>query len=269
MRLILIVVALSIPVYAISQPNCEIYRSSNEPCYTACLLSIRATGPQGSRQSQKDFDTAIELCPSFDYAYFEKSIPYLKRGEFATWKKLIDKAVELNPIAHLGYRGWCKYQFLRDYRGSLTDLEKLKSVMGDDIGYSMNGDYHLEIVRALCHKGIGDKQRAIDIIENQLSKPEYSPMSYDYLHLGIIKMEVGDVGGAIESLNKSIKFSEYLPDNYYYLGLLYKNQGKIAKSKDNLEKARAYYQKGYKRFDPYTHPMDQVFLSEIERELEN
>lgn len=39
--------------------------------------------------------------------------------------------------------------------------------------------------------------------------------------------------------------------------------------KKNMEKATAYYLKGHKRFDPYIHPMDKTYLSDIERELKS
>ena len=97
-----------------SQINCSVFESPN--CKEACELVKKAEQYQGLNYSQMAFDEAIKLCPSFDYAYREKSVPYLKRGDFVTWKKLIDKAVELNPKQNLGYRGWCQYQFLRNFQ---------------------------------------------------------------------------------------------------------------------------------------------------------
>lgn len=144
--------------------------NNNQPCYEACVTATEGEAGQGTKASQLQFDKAIELCPSFDYAYFEKAVPYLKRGDFITWRKLIDKAVELNPTGHLGYRGWCKYQFIRDYRGAIRDLEKLDSLTSFDIGYSINGDYQLNIAKALCYKALGQKTKAIEIIENQITQ---------------------------------------------------------------------------------------------------
>ncbi len=197
----------------------------------------------------------------------EKSVPYLKRGDFISWKKLIDKAVALNPREHLGYRGWCRYQFLRDYEGAIRDIEKLDSMTIHDIGYSVNADYHLNIAKALCYKALGQKNKAIEIIENQLAQKDYSPLTYDYFHLGVLKMETGDTDGGIAYLNKSIEFNDYLAEPYYYLGLIYKKQNMISEFKEYMEKAKAYYLKGYKRFDPYTHPMDKIYLADIENEL--
>lgn len=270
MKGIVLVLIISFPIWTYSQPNCNVYKmNNNQPCYEACISATEGEAAQGTKQSQLQFDKAIELCPSFDYAYFEKAVPYLKRGDFISWKKLIDKAVELNPTGHLGYRGWCRYQFVRDYRGAINDFEKLDSLLSYDIGYSINGDYQLNIAKALCYKALGQKSKAIEIIENQLAKKDYTPMIYDYLHLGVLKMETGDSDGGIEYLKMSIAFNDYLAEPYYYLGLIYKKQKMTTEFKENMEKAKAYYLKGYKRFDPYTHPMDKIYLADIERELKS
>src|SRR4051812_11845421 len=130
----LLFVLVTISQQTCSQPNCNVYKLENNPsCYEACLIATEAEAGQGSKASQLQFDKAIELCPGFDYAYFEKSVPYLKRGDFISWKKLIDKAVELNPTGYLAYRGWCRYQFVRDYRGAIADLERLDSLVSYDI----------------------------------------------------------------------------------------------------------------------------------------
>ncbi len=258
----------SLALVAYAEPNCNIYKMENNiSCYEACVLATTGGGEQGSRRSQEKFDKAIEQCPTLDYAYMEKSVPYLKRGEFITWKKLIDKAVELNPTLHLGYRGWCRYQFLRDYKGAIKDFERLDTLFPHDIGYSINGDYQLTIVKALCYSAIGEKDKAIEILETQLAKKGYSPMVYDYLHLGVLKMETGNIDGSIESFTKSIALNDYLAEPYYYLGLIYKSKNLTAEHKSSMEKAKAYYLKGYKRFDSYTHPMHKVYLSDIDREL--
>lgn len=268
MRILLPCALSIISFYNFGQPNCNVYKyRNNEPCFKGCILATEGEGPQGSRASQIKFDSAIKLCPGFDYAYREKSVPYLKRGDFVTWKRLIDKAVELDPLGNLGYRGWCRYQFVRDYKGAIADLEKLDSLTQFDIGYSQNGDYQLNIAKALCYKAVGQKKKAIDIIEKQLVEKGYSPMLYDYFHLGVLKMEVGETEQAINILKKSISLNDYFAEPYYYLAMIYKGQNLTTAFRDNMEKAKAYYLKGYKRFDPYTQPMDKIFLVDIEKEL--
>lgn len=270
MKWILFILTITAAFSSYCQPNCNIYKmNNNQPCYEACIIATENEAGQGARASQLQFDKAIELCPDFDYAYFEKAVPYLKRGDFVTWKKLIDRAVELNPTGHLGYRGWCRYQFVRDYKGAIKDFEKLDSLLSYDIGYSINGDYHLNIAKALCYKALGQKSKAIEIMENQLAQKDYIMMTYDYLHLGVLKMEIGNNEEGIVYLKKSIAFSDYLAEPYYYLALIYKKLNMPKEYKENLEKAKTYYLKGHRRFDPYTHPMDKVYLADIERELKS
>jgi tetratricopeptide (TPR) repeat protein len=259
---------LAIPLVGLSKPNCNIYKmEGNQKCYEACLLATTGSSKQGTRESQIRFDNAITLCPNLEYAFVEKSVPYLKRGYYIEWKKIIDKAVKLNPIGQLGYRGWCRYQFLRDYLGAIDDFEKLDSMTQFDIGYSRNGDYHLNVVKALCYKALGENKRSIEIIEKQLSENGYSPMPYDYLHLGVLKFEIEDFDGAIQYFEKSILYNDYLAEPYYYLGLIYKKLNKRTEFIDNMQKAKKYYLKGYKIFDPYSDPIDKVYLADIENEL--
>lgn len=182
-------------------------------------------------------------------------------------EEIIDKAVDLHPTVHLGYRGWCRYQFLRDYKGAISDFEKLDSLSVHDIGYYINGDYQLNLAKALCYKAIGQKAKAIEIMEQQLAKDNYTPMSYDYLHLGVLKMEVGDLDGGMVYLKKSIAYNEYLSEPYYFLVLIYKKKKSIKDFAQNEEKAKTHYLKGYRRFDAYTHPMDKIYFVDIEREL--
>jgi hypothetical protein len=82
-----------------------------------------------------------------------------------------------------------------------------------------------------------------------------------------LKFETGDNSGGIEYLKKQIAFNDYLAESYYYLGIIYKQQKSNKEYRENMIKARAYYLKGYKRVDPYTHPMDKIYLSDIDREL--
>jgi tetratricopeptide (TPR) repeat protein len=269
MRLLIVLSFAFITAHLTAQVNCNVYKyNGDEACYKACVAYNKGEQlAQGSRESQVLFDEAIKHCPNFDYAWMEKSVPYLKNGDFVNWKKLIDEAVRLNPSGHLGYRGWCRFQFLRDYKGAIRDIELLDSIRQYDIGYSVNGDYHLKIALALCYKMIGQKEKAIGIIERQLAVPDYSVLPFDYLHLGVLKLETGDIVGAIATLQKQIEFNDYLAETYYYLSQCYERKADIKESLSLMEKAKTFYLKKYRRQDPYTHPIDKIYLSDIEEKL--
>jgi tetratricopeptide (TPR) repeat protein len=265
---LLILLLLSISAFA--QPNCEAYKYNGDTLkYEACKKAMKIKGHyQFSKEYQTILDESIEIDPTFDYAYWTKSIAYLKSGDFVTWKKLIDKAVELNPKEHLGYRGWCRYQFFRDYKGAIKDIEKLDSLIDYDIGQSQNGTYHLNIAKGLCYKAIGEKQKAIKIIEDQIKRNETENFvgAYDYLHLGVLYLETEKFEKAIESFKKQSANNE-LAETQYYLALSYKKLDNQNEYKSCLEKAKELYVSERKMSDPYSNPMDKIYLENIENEL--
>ena len=265
------IIIVSFLWYSISlAQNCDAYKYYGDTLkYEACKVAKKRAGHyQFSKEYQIALDESLEIDPTFDHAYWAKSIAYLKSGDFVTWKKLIDKAVKYNPEEHLGYRGWCRYQFFRDYKGAIKDIEKLDSLVDYDIGQSQNGTYHLNIAKGLCYKAIGEKQKAIDIIENQikLNEDENFTGVYDYLHLGVLYLETEHFEKAIESFNKQSQITE-LAENQYYLALTYKRLGNRNEYKVILEQAKELYVEGRKMSDPYSNPMDKIYLENIKNEL--
>ncbi len=248
--------------FFVAQINCKAMES--EKCKKACELVNLAEQYQGDKYSQIAFDKAIKLCPNFDYAYREKSVPYLKRGDFLTWKILIDKAVEINPTSNLAYRGWCNFQFLRNYKSAINDIEEFEKIVGENnVGSSQNGNYNLEIVKALCYKGIGDKFKAIQIIEKQLAKKEYSPMLFDYYHLAVLYYELNNYEVAKKYFEKQIKNYDYYAEPYYYLALIWKSQNNIQQANLFIDKALDFYSKGKIMNDSYTNISDKVYQQEM------
>lgn len=253
-----------------AQPSCEAYKHYGDTLkYKACNKAMEINAhSQFSKEYQTVLDESLAIDPTFDYAYWAKSIAYLKSGDFVTWKELIDKAVKYNPKEHLGYRGWCRYQFFRDYKGAIKDIEKLDSLVEDDIGHSQNGTYHLNIAKGLCYKAIGEKAKAIKIIEGQIKLNEQEDFvgPYDYLHLGGLYLETEKIEKAIELFKKQSEYNN-LAENHYYLALAYLNLEKETEYKSCLEKAKELYIGERKMSDSYTNPMDKIYLENIENEL--
>ncbi|UFH30373.1 hypothetical protein LNP04_10300 [Chryseobacterium sp. C-71] len=243
-----------------SQVNCNVMQSDD--CKKACELYNYWGEYQGFRESQEGFDKAIALCSNFSNAYMEKAVPYLKNGDFVTWRVLIDKAVELDPKMHLGYRGWCKYQFLRDYKGAIADIEALEKIYPTGyLGYSANGDYELHVAKAICYSALGQKEKAISIIENQLAKKEHNVGLFDYYQLGVTYFELSKYDKALENFEKQSKQYDFAENIYF--------KSKVAKirNKDYLDlkkMALKSYDEGKSMKDGYTHHFNKVYRAEIE-----
>lgn len=264
MRLLLLFILT--PILAFAQ-NCEafLFEGDTLKCDACKAAEARGGHYQYSREYQEAFDEAIAIDPNYGYAYVHKSVAYLKSGDFITWKKLIDKAVELLPEEYLAYRGWCSYQFFRDYQGCIDDIERFDELVDYDIGYSQNGTYHLNIAKALCYKAIGQSDSAIAIIEKQLADSTFSPGAYDLYHLSVLYNErntESDWAHSIQ-LNKQQQAINPLAENLFIWGMNLYGLGKKDEAKTKLQEAIAAYKKGEFIYDNYTENMDKIYLKDI------
>jgi len=245
------------------QPNCQYYLSLGDSCqYKACKIATAPIGYQGSKISQIKLDEAIKVCPSFGYAYKVKSIPFLKRGYWIEWKRLIDLAVKYDEVGQLGYRGWCRYQFLRDYKGALRDFERLGELQSD-LGYSANGTYHLEVAKAICQDALGDTGQGLITINTLLAKPNYYVGPFDYLHQGMLLIKLEKYQEAIIALSLQLE-QDINADTHYYLALAYHKVGNNSSAKIELEKAYVQYDLSNYRSDPYGETEGRIYKEDIE-----
>ncbi|CAA7385896.1 tetratricopeptide repeat protein [Chryseobacterium fistulae] len=244
---------------SLAQVNCTIF--INDQCKESCEKSNFAEKIQWTQYAQELFDEAIKECPTNDFAFKEKAVPYLKSGDFVTWKALIDKAVELDPKKNLGYRGWCKFQFLRDYEGTIQDLELLKKYYPKDLGRSQNGDYNLSLVKAMSYSALGQKEKAIETIETLFKTENYFKGLYDYYQLGVTYFEIGKYDKALENFEKQSKEYDFAENIYF--------RSKISKirNKDYLDLkklALKAYDEGKIMKDDYTHQFNKVYRKQMD-----
>lgn len=250
--------------------NCNFYLAQGDTCqYEACKIAEpRNIHYQYSKEFQEICDEAIARCPEYAPAYSHKSVAYLKSGDFVTWEYLMGKAVDLEPKDYLAYRGWCRYSFFLDYQGAIDDLERLESLIGYETGYAAEADYNLQVARALCYKGLGNKQKAISILEEYFEKSNGDGRLYNYLHLGVLYLETGQIARAKIAMNKQLEIND-LAEAHYYMALINKKENDISSAKMHLNLAKTQYEAGLRMRHDYTHHMDKVYLIEINNAFED
>jgi len=248
--------------------NCNVFLYQKDTLqYEACLIAEDAYQYyQYSREYQEILDKAIEKCPHFSFAYRNKSTAYLKSGDFITWKYLIDEAVEYDFRENIGYRGWCKFQFFRDYQGAIDDIESLEAVSKGNIGYSAGGQYHLKVAKALCYKQLGNIDKAISIMEQYMIDSSNQISVFDHLHLGVMYLETGTYDKAITQLNLQTTQNN-LAENQYYLALCHQKMGNTHLFTTHITKAKEMYFRNQKMIFHYTEPIDRVYLEEMDKAL--
>ena len=148
------------------------------------------------------------------------------------------------------------------------DIEELINMVDYDIGLSQNGRYHLNIARGLCYKALGETEKAIDIIESQIRRNEDKDLvgAYDYLHLGVLYLQNQEFEKAVAAFQKQ-STTTILAENQYYLALAYLELDRPSQYKACLEKSRELYLNENRLFDPYSNPLDKIYLADIESEL--
>ncbi|MBK8818364.1 MAG: hypothetical protein IPN49_04460 [Saprospiraceae bacterium] len=264
---IILIFCLFVVKVIYAQPNCNYYKlSGNQKKYEACKEAEKREGHyQFSYEYQKALEDALAIDSSFSYAYSARSTAYLKSGDFVTWMELMNKAVEYAPADHLDYRGWCRFQFFRDYEGAIEDILRLKKLNKNHIGFSVNGDYHLDVALALCYKATDRTDEAIIIMENKMEDSLFMTGLYDHLHLGVMYLEKGDYQKALEQCKLQENKND-LAENRFYVAIIYRFLGDEDSYAHHLNLAKQYYVSGKKMFDPYTEHIDKIFLKDITEE---
>ncbi len=250
------------------QQNCSIYTDSS--CNRACkLATLAGTYPQGSRSSQECLDSAIRLCPTMADAWRELSVPYLKRGDFVTWRKYIDKAVALQPARFLDIRGWCRFKFLRDYEGALEDLHKFDSLSHFLSKHTGDGAYSLNIIMALCERELGNYANAAYYFSQGIDSTRKDFIGlFDYLHRAVLKLRQQDYTGALSDLALQEKLCKNYVETSYYKGIAYRSLGKHTQAKKQFKNAARLYKEGFHLTDVYCETLDTVYPSDVEEALE-
>ncbi|MBL4710539.1 MAG: hypothetical protein JKY48_19090 [Flavobacteriales bacterium] len=245
-------------------PNCTLFEGD---CQKACHMAEQAIQyGQGSKRSQQFFDRSIELCPTFDYSYYEKSVPYAKRGDIVEWKKLIDKAVELEPTEHLANRGWYHFFFLNNYEGAIADIEKLDSLRDYDIGATGDAIYHLNILRAICYDEIGQLDKALGIMESQMNDSTHFVSLYDYICLGVLYLKSEQYDKAVIAFEKQEKEND-LAENHFYKAKAYLKLNRISEAKQELKIADEYYKRNRQMENGYRELPFEIYQIDIANAL--
>lgn len=248
------------------QSNCNLYEKGSN-CYKACELYQETSSlAQGSKLKNEKHDECIALCRNFDEAWHEKSVAYLKRGDFYNWRNFLDTAVALNPRMWLGYRAACAFEFLNDTKLALADIKNLELLMPiGNLGYNANGDYTLRMIKALCLKEDRLYKEALQEMDKAITYDEEKAVvgTYDYLHRAVCKLQLNLLDAAKEDLNKELLVYQKFPDTYYYLALVELKQNRKLKALDDIQLAEKYYAINHRQ-DPYVTMPDQIFWSDIQ-----
>ncbi len=208
----------------------------------------------------QDYESAIEYDQDNSDALMERSGPINKSGDFEQGFKYLDKAVELEPIKHLGYRGWIRLRKIRDFDKALLDFERLDSLTPNVVDAPWGED--INFLRGECYFGDKNYPRAIESFNQSVENQGEDWVDIQtFVYLGLCKYELGNYEKAISEFQRALKQSESIPESYFGMARAYQKLGEIAKAKENILKAEKNI--GSKRDDYYNEFLNEIYLSEV------
>ncbi len=219
-----------------------------------------AGNSQGVYLSQTIFNILTYQNPNYSDAYFEQSVPFNKRGDFAEGFHLLNKAVELAPGLHLGYRGYMKLRFLRDYKKALLDLNKLDSLTPNFRDAPWGED--IDFLRGECYFGNKEYQKAIDCFNRNIKNNKEDWVDINtFVYLGICEYELGNYEKSISEFKRALKQSDNTPESHFGLAKAYLKLENLEKVNEHIIKAENSID--YKREDSYNEFQNEIYLWEI------
>lgn len=215
-------------------------------------------------------DSLIAICPNIPYAYQQKAMPLIKRGDYAQAYANIDKAVDLEPHTYLPYRGFLKCIFSKDYVAAIADFTESQRINKN--AFEMDHSYFFYI--GLSHLALGNYSEAeknlLQDIAIQIKGRESESAHFNSLfYIGLTYLEQKNYAQAESYLLKSLDAYSQMPETNYYLAKCYELQNQPEKQKKYLEKAKFFIEKGYKMNEDneyYTNYPYQITLFEVEKD---
>ncbi len=206
------------------------------------------------------YDTAMEYDQENSDALMERSVSFNKAGDFNQGFKYLDKAVELEPAKHLGYRGWIRLRKMRDYDKALVDFDRLDSLTPNvvDAPWGENIDF----LRGECHFGNKDYQNAIESFNQGVKNQDEDWADiHTFVYLGLCEYELGSFEKAILEFQRALAQSENICEAHFGLAKTYQKLGNFPLVQTHIEKAEKTIP--YKRDDFYNEYLNEIYLSEI------
>lgn len=206
------------------------------------------------------YDSALEYDQDNSDAWMERSVGWNKAGDFNKGFKYLNKAVELEPAKHLGYRGWIRLRKMRDYDKALIDFDRLDSLTPNVVDAPWGED--IDFVRGECHFGNKDYQKAIEAFNKSVKnqKEDWADI-HTFVYLGLCEFKLGNYEKAISEFNRALAQSENICEAHFGLAKTYQKLGNSSLVLKHIEKAENTFV--YKRDDYYNEYLNEIYLSEI------
>lgn len=243
--------------------SCDSKRERAETVYKRAIHY-----PQGSMMSINGIKRATEIDSTYQQAVYELSVAYLKRGLPHKWKPQYNKAVLLDSVQRIPWRGYLYLWFYRDYKKAIADFDASDTLTPNFIDAPQG--HSVDYWRGICYLGLKDYKNSIAYfnkyinIESEESGEDWVEVTA-FLYRGIGYFETGNYDEALVNFDKQLLYSRNLSaDAKYYKAKILKNQGKVEEAKVLIDDAIKDYNVGYYNNRPYVETLRQIYPEDLQ-----
>ncbi|WP_281541995.1 tetratricopeptide repeat protein [Maribacter aestuarii] len=221
---------------------------------------------QGSPQSMKLLEEAIELDSTYAEALREYSVANLKRGMPLEWKPKFDKAVYHDPKTWQGYRGYLYLWFYRDYKKAIADFDATDTLT-PHLDYPQG--HSVYFWRGIAYLGLKDYDNSIAYWDKHITK-ETEDTGEDWVELeaflyrGIAYHESGNSEKALENFDKVIHYFKQSADAKYYKALVFMEQQKYEEALALVDEAILDFEQEFYNNRAYVETLRQIYRQDLE-----
>ena len=230
---------------------------------------------QGSTAFQNGIVEALEIDPTYEQGVYELSVAHLKRGMPNKWLPQYNKAVKMDSVSRIPWRGYLYLWFYRDYKKAIADFDASDTLTPNFIDAPQG--HSVDYWRGIAYLGLNNHEKSNWYFEKHITK-EAEDFGEDYVDLtaflynGISYYEAGNYEKALINFDKQLEYGKDLSaDAKYYKAKIFKSQDKIATAKTLIDSAIDNFNSGYYNNRAYVETLRQIYLEDLEafkKELE-
>jgi len=222
---------------------------------------------QGSTPFQNGISEAVTIDSTYEEAVYELSVAHLKRGMPHKWLPQYNKAVKLDSITRIPWRGYLYLWFYRDYKKAIMDFDASDTLTPNFIDAPQG--HSVDYWRGIAYLGLKDYKNSNAYFEKHIKK-ETQEFGEDYvditafLYNGISYFEAKNYEKALFNFNKQLQYSRnFSADAKYYKAQIFKAENKKDEALETINDAIKDYENGYNNKRAYVETLRQIYYQDL------